>query len=156
MVDLPEEIKNMPTRQPHSDKPAERRREGEGSGERYSGQRSSYGRTGGGPRPPRDRDRERGGERGGERGAGPGGPRRGGPGGPRRHRRLFGGGKVCACCVQKVKYVDYKDLDFLLRFVSSQGKILPRRLSGACSRHQRLVTTAIKRARHIALLPFTA
>jgi small subunit ribosomal protein S18 len=69
---------------------------------------------------------------------------------------LFWSGKVCALCVKKVQHLDYKDVELLRRFISSEGKILPRRLSGACSRHQRGLTTAIKRARNIGLLPFSA
>ena len=61
---------------------------------------------------------------------------------------------MCQCCARKIKHLDYKDLDQLKFFVSNQGKILPRRMSGACARHQRLITRAIKHARNIALLPF--
>ena len=69
----------------------------------------------------------------------------------RRPRR-----KVCSFCVDKVDHIDYKDVAKLLRFVTERGKILPRRISGNCAKHQRQVTVAIKRARNIALLPFTA
>ncbi|MBN1868776.1 30S ribosomal protein S18 [Candidatus Sumerlaeota bacterium] len=120
-----------------------------------------------GERPFRPRGEGYGGpSRGGDRDRGPGaGGRRGGPGGfdaaggrrhPRRRRRLFGGGKVCQLCVRKIKHVDYKDVELLRFFIAPTGKILPRRLSGACSRHQRAVTSAIKRARIIALLPYRA
>lgn len=68
----------------------------------------------------------------------------------RRRRR-----KVCGFCVDKVLAVDYKDAGRLKKFVSERGKILPRRISGNCAKHQRQLTTAIKRARLIALLPFT-
>lgn len=64
--------------------------------------------------------------------------------------------KVCAFCVDKVEYIDYKDLPKLRRFISERAKILPRRVTGTCARHQRELTTAIKRARHIALLPYVA
>ncbi|MBE8953928.1 MAG: 30S ribosomal protein S18 [Selenomonadaceae bacterium] len=69
----------------------------------------------------------------------------------RRPRR-----KVCAFCVDKVEKIDYKDAAKLRRFTTERGKILPRRISGNCAKHQRQVTIAIKRARNIALLPFTA
>ena len=69
----------------------------------------------------------------------------------RRPRR-----KVCSFCVDKVDHIDYKDVAKLRRFVTERGKILPRRISGTCAKHQRQVTVAIKRARNIALLPFTA
>ena len=64
--------------------------------------------------------------------------------------------KVCSFCVDKVEHIDYKDAGKLRRFITERGKILPRRISGNCAKHQRQVTLAIKRARHIALLPFTA
>ena len=64
--------------------------------------------------------------------------------------------KVCAFCVDKVEHIDYKDVARLRRFVTERGKILPRRISGNCAKHQRQVTVAIKRARNIALMPFTA
>jgi small subunit ribosomal protein S18 len=69
----------------------------------------------------------------------------------RRPRR-----KVCSFCVDKVEHIDYKDVAKLRRFITERGKILPRRISGNCAKHQRKVTVAIKRARNIALLPFTA
>lgn len=62
--------------------------------------------------------------------------------------------KVCAFCVDKVNSIDYKDVAKLRRFVSERGKILPRRITGNCAKHQRLLTTAIKRARHVAILPY--
>ena len=64
--------------------------------------------------------------------------------------------KVCSFCVDKVVDIDYKDIAKLKKFISERGKILPRRISGNCAKHQRQMTTAIKRARHIALLPYTA
>ena len=63
--------------------------------------------------------------------------------------------KVCSFCVDKVETIDYKDVAKLRRFVTERGKILPRRISGNCAKHQRQLTTAIKRARNVALLPFT-
>ena len=62
--------------------------------------------------------------------------------------------KVCAFCADKVDYIDYKDSNKLRKFTSERGKIYPRRISGTCAKHQRQLTTAIKRARHVALLPF--
>ena len=64
--------------------------------------------------------------------------------------------KVCSFCVDKVDNIDYKDVAKLRRYTTERGKILPRRISGNCAKHQRQVTVAIKRARNIALLPFTA
>ncbi|MDQ0204545.1 30S ribosomal protein S18 [Pectinatus haikarae] len=64
--------------------------------------------------------------------------------------------KVCSFCADKVEAIDYKDVAKLRRFITERGKILPRRISGNCAHHQRQVTLAIKRARNIALLPFTA
>lgn len=64
--------------------------------------------------------------------------------------------KVCAFCVDKITVIDYKNVVRLRRFVSDRGKILPRRATGNCASHQRELTHAIKRAREIALLPFTA
>jgi len=64
--------------------------------------------------------------------------------------------KVCAFCADKVEFIDYKNADKLRKYVSERGKILPRRVMGTCARHQRELTTAIKRARQIALLPYDA
>jgi len=64
--------------------------------------------------------------------------------------------KVCRLCVDKVGLVDYKDMKRLRNFVSERGKIVPRRISGACARHQRQVTHAVRRARTMALLPYAA
>jgi small subunit ribosomal protein S18 len=103
--------------------------------------------------------RREGGGHGGP-GGGHGGPRReagpgGGPGGPRRGKRqYFRKKKVCKFCVEKMDFVDYKRADILSQFVQERGKILPRRMTGVCSRHQRWLGEAIKRARNIALLPF--
>lgn len=73
----------------------------------------------------------------------------------RRDKRK-GKRKVCSFCVEKVEHIDYKQADKLRRFVTERGKILPRRITGNCARHQRQVTTAIKQARQMALLPYTA
>jgi small subunit ribosomal protein S18 len=75
----------------------------------------------------------------------------GGPGGARRPRR-----KVCSFCVDKVQKIDYKDVGRIRRYISERGKIDPRRKSGSCAKHQRMLTTALKRARFMALLPYTA
>ncbi|MBS4534412.1 30S ribosomal protein S18 [Clostridium sp. D2Q-14] len=64
--------------------------------------------------------------------------------------------KVCNFCVNNVEHIDYKDLNKLKKYVTERGKILPRRITGTCAAHQRQVTRAIKRARTIALLPYTA
>lgn len=63
--------------------------------------------------------------------------------------------KVCSFCVDKVTYVDYKDVMRLRKFLTERGKILPRRVTGACAKHQRTLTDAIKVSREIALLPFS-
>ena len=63
--------------------------------------------------------------------------------------------KVCTFCVDKIQHIDYKDIARLRRFTSERGKILPRRMSGTCAKHKRQLSTAIKRARQIALLPYT-
>src|ERR1700681_493243 len=98
---------------------------------------------------------------GGHSGGSHGGPRReggpggAGPGGPRRGKRqYFRKKKVCKFCVEKMDFIDYKRADILSQFVQERGKILPRRMTGVCSRHQRWLGVAIKRARNIALLPF--
>ena len=64
--------------------------------------------------------------------------------------------KVCGFCVDKVESTDYKDVARLRRYISERAKILPRRVTGTCARHQRELTVAIKRARHLALLPFSS
>lgn len=92
----------------------------------------------GGARAGRERDRGR--------------PGRGREGG----RRFFRRRKVCKFCVEHVDHLDYKDVKTLSQFVSERGKILPRRITGVCSPHQRLLKVAVKRARNIALLPFAA
>lgn len=72
-------------------------------------------------------------------------------GGARKGRK-----KVCAFCVEKVDEIDYKDVTRLKKFTSERAKILPRRVTGTCAKHQRELTTAIKRARQIAIMPYTA
>jgi small subunit ribosomal protein S18 len=106
-------------------------------------ERRPYGRSG----RPFNKDRESGREYRGDRSEE---ERRGGRGGKGFFKK-----KVCRFCTQKLK-VDYKDPDTLRRFVTERGKILPRRITGTCSKHQRVVTEAIKRARILALLPFAA
>ena len=64
--------------------------------------------------------------------------------------------KVCHFCADRVEAIDYKDVARLRKFVSERAKILPRRATGTCAKHQRELTTAIKRARNVALMPFTA
>jgi small subunit ribosomal protein S18 len=64
--------------------------------------------------------------------------------------------KICSFCVDKIEAVDYKQFEKLKRFITERGKILPRRISGNCARHQRQLTQAVKRARIMALLPFTS
>ena len=120
-------------------------REGEGAGPAPAGPRREGGPGGG---------RREGGPGGGRRESGPGGGP-GGPGGPRRGKRqYFRKKKVCKFCVEKMDFIDYKRADILSQFVQERGKILPRRMTGVCSRHQRWLGVAIKRARNIALLPF--
>jgi small subunit ribosomal protein S18 len=85
----------------------------------------------------RDRDRDKdGGKRGGGR--------------MKRAKK-----KVCSFCIDKADSIDYKDINKLRKYVTERGKILPRRISGNCAKHQRQLTDAVKRARNIALLPFT-
>jgi small subunit ribosomal protein S18 len=92
---------------------------------------------------------------GGPAGQRPHGGRPGGP--PRRGRRNFvRKKKVCRFCVDKSDFIDYKKADILAPFLQERGKILPRRMTGTCARHQRWLTVAIKRAQNIALLPFAA
>ena len=64
--------------------------------------------------------------------------------------------KVCAFCAEKIEYIDYKDSARLRKFISERGKILPRRMTGTCAKHQRQLSTAIKRARTIALMPYVS
>jgi small subunit ribosomal protein S18 len=102
-----------------------------------------------GPRPGGDRpsgDRPRFGGGGG--GRGPGGPPREGG------RKFFRRKKVCKFCTEKIDAIPYRDVRLLQGFVAERGKIVPRRLTGVCTTHQRRLTRAIKQARNIALLPF--
>ena len=127
----------MPTASPSAPAPREAREGGGGPG--GGGGRREGGHSGGGG--------------GGRREGGPGGP--GGPGGrPRGKRQYFRKKKVCKFCVEKMDFIDYKRADILAQFVQERGKILPRRMTGVCARHQRWLGVAIKRARNIALLPF--
>lgn len=82
--------------------------------------------------------------------AGPGGPR------PRRDYRSFNRRKVCHFCVDHVTEIDYKDIGRLRRYINDRGKIEPRRKTGTCAKHQRRLTHALKRARVLALMPYTA
>ena len=97
--------------------------------------------TPGAPRPPRPA-------------GGPGGP--GGPGGGPGGRKFFRRKKVCKFCTEKIDAISYRDVRLLQGFVAERGKIVPRRLTGVCTRHQRKLSLAIKQSRNIALLPFAA
>ncbi|HEY6338547.1 MAG TPA: 30S ribosomal protein S18 [Candidatus Sulfotelmatobacter sp.] len=99
-------------------------------------------RFGGGDRPGGDRPRFGGG------GRGPGGPPREGG------RKFFRRKKVCKFCTEKIENINYKDYRMLGQFIAESGKIVPRRLTGVCSPHQHRLSSAIKQARNIALLPF--
>jgi small subunit ribosomal protein S18 len=110
----------------------------------------------GGNSAPTSRPEGGGGDRGprgprpaGRPGSGPGGPREGG-------RKFFRRKKVCKFCVEKIDSVNYKDVRLLGQFVAESGKIVPRRLTGVCTPHQRRLADAIKQARNIALLPFSS
>jgi len=85
---------------------------------------------------------------------GPGGP--GGPGGGPGGRKFFRRKKVCKFCTEKIDAISYRDVRLLQGFVAERGKIVPRRLTGVCTRHQRKVSLAIKQSRNIALLAFAA
>jgi small subunit ribosomal protein S18 len=90
-------------------------------------------------------------------GGGPGGRpggRPGGPGGPGGRGKFFRRKKVCKFCTEKIDAIPYRDVRLLQGFVAERGKIVPRRLTGVCTTHQRRLTKAIKQARNIALLPF--
>ena len=87
----------------------------------------------------------------------PGGPRGAGrPGGREGGRKFFRRKKVCKFCTEKIDNINYKDVRLLSQFVAESGKIVPRRLTGVCTPHQRRLSEAIKQARNIALLPFAA
>ena len=75
---------------------------------------------------------------------------------PRRSGGMRRRKKVCVFCGEKNGTIDYKDVNKLKRYVSERGKILPRRITGNCAKHQRAITVAIKRARHVALMPYIA
>ncbi len=79
-----------------------------------------------------------------------------GPGAREGGRKFFRRKKLCKFCVEKIDDINYKDVRLLGQFVAERGKIVPRRLTGVCTPHQRRLTAAIKRARNIALLPFAA
>ncbi len=110
------------------------------SSERAPSSRPPYAGPGG-PRPPRPV-------------GGPGGP--GGPGGGPGGRKFFRRKKVCKFCTEKIDSISYRDVRLLQGFVAERGKIIPRRLSGVCTRHQRRLSLAIKQSRNIALLAFAA
>jgi small subunit ribosomal protein S18 len=118
-------------------------RKGPPGGGRFGGGGFGGGGGGGGRFGDRDRDRDERGDRG-DRGGEEGGRGRG-----------FGRRKVCRFCAEKAAKVDYKDQGQLKYFLTERGKIIPRRISGNCAKHQREVATAIKRARVLALLPYT-
>jgi small subunit ribosomal protein S18 len=92
--------------------------------------------------------------------AGPGGPRTprpaGAPGGGPGGRKFFRRKKVCKFCTEKIDAISYRDVRLLQGFVAERGKIVPRRLTGVCTRHQRRLSLAIKQSRNIALLAFAA
>lgn len=107
-----------------------------------SGPRGPQGGGGGGGR---GGDRDRGGSAGG-----PGGQQGG------KKKFFYRRKRVCKFCVEKLEYIDYKDVKMLQQFVPERGKILPRRISGTCALHQRKLQNAIKRARIVALIPFAS
>ena len=73
---------------------------------------------------------------------------------PRRAGGFHSRKKVCVFCSEKAKPIDYKDVATLRKYISERGKILPRRITGTCAKHQRAITVAVKRARHVVLLPY--
>jgi len=73
---------------------------------------------------------------------------------PKKKKKVFYRKKVCRLCENKIASADYKDMRLLRNFITERGKIIPRRISGNCAPHQRILTEAIKRARNIALIPF--
>ena len=97
-----------------------------------------------------------GGRGSGGRGAGKAAGARGAAGKDQGKRYFFRRRKVCKFCADKIDYIDYKDVKLISAFVPERGKVLPRRMFGTCAEHQRKLSLAIKRARHIALLPFAA
>jgi small subunit ribosomal protein S18 len=114
---------------------------GGGGGGGYGGGGGGGGGYGGGGGFGRGGDRDRDGDRGGDEGGGRG--------------RGFGRRKVCRFCADKALKVDYKDQGQMKYFLTERGKIIPRRISGNCAKHQREVATAIKRGRMLAILPYT-
>jgi len=130
------------TSAPRSETPARTeapaRSEHSGPSTGYSGSSHSGGGHSSGPRPG-----------GGGRPSGPGGPGGGG-------RKFFRRKKVCKFCTEKIDAIPYREVRLLQQFVAERGKIVPRRLTGVCTTHQRKLTRAIKQARNIALLPFAA
>ncbi|HUB50611.1 MAG TPA: 30S ribosomal protein S18 [Terracidiphilus sp.] len=102
------------------------------------------------------RSSEGGAPSGQQSGQGGGGPRGGGRpgGGPGGRGKFFRRKKVCKFCTEKIDAIPYRDVRLLQQFVAERGKIVPRRLTGVCTTHQRRLTRAIKQARNIALLPF--
>lgn len=100
-----------------------------------------------------DYEAQDGGGRGGRGGRGGPGDKKGGPGGGAR-KRGFTRRKVCRFCADKTLLIDYKDPQLLKYFVTDRGKIVPRRISGNCAKHQRKVSLSIRRSRMIALMPF--
>ncbi|MBO5509855.1 MAG: 30S ribosomal protein S18 [Lachnospiraceae bacterium] len=78
------------------------------------------------------------------------------PDAPMKRRPIRRRKKVCAFCANKNSVIDYKDAAMLRKYVSERGKILPRRISGNCAKHQRALTVAVKRARHVAIMPYVA
>jgi len=74
----------------------------------------------------------------------------------RNRRKGFGRRRVCAFCADTTLLIDYKDPKLLSRFVTERGKIIPRRITGVCSKHQRKLTLAIKQSRHVALMPYAS
>lgn len=74
----------------------------------------------------------------------------------RGHKKGFGRRRVCRFCADSTLLIDYKDSKMLSHYTTERGKIIPRRISGLCAKHQRALTTAIKRSRHIALMPYSA
>jgi len=104
--------------------------------------------------PNRGNDRDFEDEDGGAPRSGGGGGGRGGAGGGRGGGRRMRRRKVCRFCLDKVDLIDFKDVRLLQNYIPERGKILPRRISGSCAIHQRMLAEAIKRARNIAFLPY--
>lgn len=148
---IPQRLDGVPSASPQSERPQGDRPQGD----RPYGDRPPRAEGDRGPRGPREGGGDRGGDRGGPRGGFGGGGGRDGERGGRRPRR-FHRGKVCQFTAEQVNYIDYKDIEKLRGYIGDNGKILPRRVTGASARHQRMITMALKRARMMALLPFKA